>query len=160
MLLVLLPVTAMAQGVKIGFLSYDAVMRSMPEYISTQESLNVLRAQYAEETKHSEEEFNAKYEDFLDNLSNLATSIRRKRQVEMMQLMESNIRFREEAQRLIAQAEEEAMAPVLAHLNEVISQTARKNGYIVVFNTDGNACPYIDPQWGDDITNLVLEAIK
>lgn len=146
--------------IKIGYLSYNEALLSMPEYRMAQEELTKLRAQYNEETKRAEEEFNAKYEDFLDNLNTLATSIRRKRQTELQQHMESNIRFREEANRLIKQAEEEAMIPVRKRLNEILAQTAKENGYIVILNTDGDACPYIDPEWGDDVTGLVKNALK
>ncbi len=141
--------------VKIGYFSYNEVFMSMPEYITAQEELSKLRVQYDGETQRAEEEFNAKYEDFLDNLSTLAASIRRKRQTELQQLMESNIRFRDEARRLMAQAEEDVLAPVKKLLSEKIAKAAKENGYIVVLNIDNDACPYIDPAWGDDITSLI-----
>lgn len=146
--------------VKIGYFSYDTVLKSMSEYRMAQVELDKLRAQYEEETKRAEEEFNAKYEDFLDNLSTLATSIRRKRQTELQQMMEINVNFRNEAKRLILQAEEDVMAPVKKHLNDAIAVAARDNGFIVVLNTDGNACPYIDPAWGEDITPYIINALK
>lgn len=148
-------VVSSAAQVKIGYFSYDAVLRSMPEYVMAQEHISQLRAQYDSEILRSENEFNAKYEDFLDNLGSLATSIRRKRQAELQQQMEANIRFREEAKRLLAQAEDDIMEPVKKQLNTIVANVAKENGYIIVLNTDDNACPYIDAEWGDDITNLI-----
>lgn len=142
---------------RIGYLSYDAVMRTMPEYRMAQEELSRLRVQYEEETRVSEEEFNAKYEDFLDNLSSLATTIRRKRQTELQQLMESNIRFREEAKRLLAQAEDDVMATVRKTLDQNLARIAKEKGYVIILNTDNNACPFIDPSIADDITSLVIQ---
>lgn len=146
--------------IKIGYLSYESVMVTMPEYRVAQEDLARLRAQYDEETKRAEEEFNVKYEDFLDNLSTLATSIRRKRQTELQQLMESNVRFRDEAKRLLLQAEDDAMSIVQKRLNEVLAEVAHSNGYTIILNTDSNACPYIDPLLGEDVTDIVKEALK
>lgn len=144
---------------KIGFLSYDKVMVAMPEYLAAQEDLNRLRAQYDEEVKRAEDEFSIKYEDFLDNFSNLAVSIRRKRQTELQQLMESNVKFREEAKRLLSQAEADAVLSVRNRLSEVLAGVARDNGYVIILNTDSNACPYIDPSLGEDVTTLVQEAL-
>lgn len=158
-LLLLLSVGATAQ-VRIGYFSYSDAMQSMPEYRMAQEEVSRIRAQYESEVKRSEEEFSAKYEDFLDNLTSYAASIRRKRQVELQQLMESNLKFREEAQRLIKQAEDEAMEPVKKRLSEVLAQTARQHGYVVVLNTDADTCPYIDPTMGEDITPLLKQALK
>ena len=145
---------------RIGYLSYDAVMRTMPEYREAQEELAKVRAQYEEETRKAEEEFNAKYEDFLDNLSTLATTIRRKRQIELQQLMESNIRFREEAKRLLAQAEEDVMQTVRRTLDQQIANIAREQNLYVILNTDNNACPFIDPTISVDIAPMVIKEIR
>ena len=32
--------------------------------------------------------------------------------------------------------------------------------YAFILNTDGNACPYIDPTMGEDVTNMLKEALK
>lgn len=157
--LLLLSVSAIAQ-VKVGFFSRSQVMAAMPEYLTAQEEIGKIRAQYDAETKRSEEEFNAKYEDFLDNLNTYAPTIRRKRQTELQQQMESNIRFREEAKRLMAQSEEAIMNQVKNRLDSVLAKTAKDNGFIIVLNTDSDACPYIDPMISEDITPLLLQAIK
>ncbi len=59
------PLAAMAQ-VKFGYLSYDEAIKSMPEYAVMQENINDLRSKYDAEQKRVEEEFNRKYEEFLD----------------------------------------------------------------------------------------------
>ena len=101
--LVLLSLSATAQ-VRIGFFSYETMLKAMPEYPQMQEELRKLRSQYDAETKRSEEEFNAKYEDFLENMDSYATSIRRKRQTELRTMLEANVQFRNESQRLLKQS--------------------------------------------------------
>lgn len=51
---------------KFGFLSYEAVLTSMPEYATVEQGMKDLEAQYAAEQKRVEDEFNKKYEEFLD----------------------------------------------------------------------------------------------
>ena len=51
---------------RFGYLSYDSVIVSMSEYASMQQSMEQLRAQYAAEQQRIEDDFNKKYEEFLD----------------------------------------------------------------------------------------------
>lgn len=154
----LLSISATAQ-VKIGLFSYDAALKSMPEYDKAQQELAMLREQYDAETKRSEEDFSAKYEDFLENLSTYATSIRRKRQTELQMMMEANLQFRKEAQRLLEQAEQDALLPVRQKLDGVLRNVAATHGYQIILNTDSNACPFIDPSFSEDITEIVKEEL-
>ncbi|MCM1080002.1 MAG: OmpH family outer membrane protein [Bacteroidales bacterium] len=158
-LLTVLSFTAAAQ-VKVGYFSYDAAIKAMPEYQATLDTLQTIRSQYESEARRAEEEFNTKYEEFLDSYDRLAASIRRKRQTEMQQLLESNVKFREETRKLIRQAEEEKMAELSMKLNERVRLVAQKHGFSLILNTDGNACPYIDPMLGEDIGTLLTEDIK
>ena len=51
---------------KFGYLSYEEAIRSMPDYPVVRQNLDTLRRQYEDEIRRSEEEFNEKYEAFLD----------------------------------------------------------------------------------------------
>ena len=132
----------------------------MPAYVQVQKDLQQLRAQYDKETQRAQDEFNAKYEEFLESYNSLAPSIRRKRQVELQQLMESNVKFREEAQRLLRQAEQDAMLPLQQIIEDAVGTVAEERGCIIVLNTDSNACPYINPAVSEDITSYVSNALK
>lgn len=157
--LMLFAISATAQ-VKIGYFSYDAALKSMPDYTKVLQDMDQLRAQYDVEAKRSEDDFNAKYEDFLENMNGYATSIRRKRQSELQTIMETNIQFRSEAQRLLKQAEAEALVPLRQKLDETLRNVASAHGFIIILNTDSNACPFIDPALGEDVNTLVQEALK
>ena len=158
MLMALLPMMSLAQQ-RFGYVSYTLLADSMPDGIVARHQMNNLRAQYQNEMKRAEDEFNKKYEEFVQLQNSLATPIRMKRQAELQEMMEKNIAFKEEAQRLLQKAEQEAMAPVLARLNEAIHQVGAERGYAFILNTDGNAVPYIDPLLGEDITELVLQRL-
>lgn len=138
-----------------GFISYDVVFRAMPEYAEAQKSLENLRGKYDAEMKRSEDEFNVKYEEFLESQRDLVPSILRKRQGELQEMMDKNTAFRAEARRLLSQAEADALAPVRSKLNAVIGEVAAEQGLAFVLNTDGNTCPYINLAMGVDVTELV-----
>ena len=62
--------------------------------------------------KRAEDEFNSKYEEFLDVQKDLVPAILHKRQAELQEMMQKNINFKNESQRLLKKAEADAFAPV------------------------------------------------
>ena len=146
---------APATLLRYGYVSYNDVLQSMPEIEQAQKSLETLRSKYDVEMKRSEDEFNAKYEEFLEAQRDLVPSILRKRQAELQGMMDKNTAFRAEARRLLAQAESDAYAPLHAKLKAAIGEVAAEQGLAFVLNTDNNACPYINPAMGVDVTSMV-----
>jgi len=158
-LTLLLPLLAGAQ-VKFGYFSYENAFTSMPEYAIAQANLKDLSAKYDAETKRVEEEFNRKYEEFLDGQSDFAPTILQKRQTELQELFHKNVAFKAEAAKLLKQAEAEAYAPLREKLNQVLAKIGAEHGYAFILNTDGDACPYIDPEMGEDVSQMVREALR
>lgn len=145
---------------RFGYFSYDEVLHTMPGYAIAKHDMDDLRIKYDEETKRSEQDFNAKYEEFLAGQRNFVPSILNKRQQELRELMEKNIAFKAESQRLLKQAEEEAYAPLKAQIQETLTAIGEKKGYAFILNTDNNSTPYINKAMGEDITQLLLEKLK
>ena len=143
-----------------GYLSYEAALKSMPDYAIVQQKMADLRAQYQAETKRVEEEFNRKYEDFLDGQRDFPKTILQKRQSELQELMEKNIAFREHSLEELAQAEQQAMAPLRIRLIEALGQIGRERGYAFIVDTDQKALPFINPAMGEDITEQVTTLLQ
>ncbi|MBP5388522.1 MAG: OmpH family outer membrane protein [Prevotella sp.] len=158
-LTLLLPLLAGAQ-VKFGYFSYEKAFTSMPEYAIAQANLKDLSAKYDAETKRAEEEFNRKYEEFLDGQSDFAPTILQKRQTELQELFHKNMAFKAEAAKLLKQAEAEAYAPLREKISKALAKIGAEHGYAFILNTDGDACPYIDPEMGEDVSQMVREALR
>lgn len=154
-LLLLLPAAMVDAQVKFGYLSYSEAIKAMPGYADMQKSLAELKNQYANETKRSEDEFNQKYESFLEGQKDFAPSILKKRQYELQELLNNSVSFKKEAARLLKKAEADMYAPLKKRLNEILSQIGRERGYAFILNTDNDAVPYIDTASGEDISSLV-----
>ena len=157
--LMLFAMTAGAQ-VRFGYLSYDEAIKSMPDYTVMQNNLASLRSQYENETKRAEEEFNEKYELFLEGQSTLDRPILLKRQSELQEMLTKNISFKKEAERLLKQAEADMYAPLKKKLDDVLSKIGMERGYAFILNTDGDALPFVNQVYGEDITVLVLDAVS
>ena len=119
-----------------------------------------LRMKYDAETKRAEDEFNSKYEEFLDGQRSFAPSILEKRQAELRELMAKNMAFKAESERLLKQAEEEAYAPLKKQIKDVIQKIGKAKGFAFVLNVDGDSLPYVDAAMGEDITELIKENLK
>ena len=159
LLTLLLPLLAGAQ-VKFGYFSYEEAFTSMPEYAIARTNLQDLRNKYDAETKRVEEEFNRKYEEFLEGQSDFAPTILQKRQTELQELLKKNVAFKAESAKLLQQAEKEAYAPLREKLAKAVQSIGASRGYAFILNTDGDACPYINPELGEDVSQQVREALR
>ena len=162
-----LPILATAQEAAAP-LSLSVTEETAPEstptlrfaWFSQEEVLDSLKTEYAREAKRSADDFSLKYEEFLDQQRNLATSIRRKRQAELQELMSQNIAFKAEGERLLARETLRAYAPAKRKLLAAVAEIARQRGYAFVLNSDGDNLPYADSAQGDEITLLLKQELS
>ena len=145
--------------IRFGYLSYDSVLRQMPEYAQMQQSLATLKEKYDQEATRGENEFQRKFSEFLQGQKDFPENILVKRQAELQALMENGIKFRQEAQTLLSKAETEMLGTMKEKLNEVIRSVGMECGYAYILNTDGDACPFIQPTIGEDVTVPVLKKL-
>ena len=145
---------------KFGILSYSAAIQSMPDYAVAQEKLAGLKAQYQAEAKRVEDEFNRKYEEFLEGQQEFPKTILQKRQSELQELMQKNIAFKQQGLDELARAEQETMAPLRIKLIEALGKIGRERGYAFIVDTDVKALPFINPAMGEDINQTVQDALK
>lgn len=143
-----------------GYLSYDTVFRSMPDYATAMQQINELKGKYDEEAERAAKEFNKKYEEFLEGQRDFPPTILQKRQSELQELLDKNIVFREESERLLKAAEKDIMVPLHRKLSAALKAIGEERGYMFIINTDNNTCPFINPARGEDITAAVKEKMK
>jgi outer membrane protein len=148
------------QTLKFGYLSYDSVFKAMPEYATVEANQQMLREKYEAEQKRVEDDFNKKYEEFLDGQAGFPQTILQKRQSELQEMLDKNIAFKKESKKLLCQAHCEAMAPLKEKLIAVLAQIGEERGYAFILNTDVNGTPWLNKQMGDDITETVKDLLK
>jgi len=144
----------------IGYLSYDSALVSMPQYAIAQGQIQEMRQAYNEELKRVEDEFNQKYEDFLDGQRDFPRTIMLKRQNELKDLMQKNVEFKQQGLKELRQFEEETLAPLRQKLQQVLANIAKKHGLALIVNTDSNACPFIASEFSLDIQQEVIEKLR
>ena len=145
---------------RFGYLSYKEALESMPQYALVKKQMEDLRSKFQAETKRVEEEFNRKYEEFLDGQRDFPKTILQKRQTELQQLMEKNIEFKASSMKELDAAEKEAMAPLRLRLNDVLREIGIRKGYAFIYDTDTKALPFLNLEIGENINLLVQDALK
>ena len=161
-IMLLLPFVAKAQEstLRYGYISYKEAVKALPDYEQAQQNMAALKAKYDAEMQRVEDEFNKKYEDFLAGQRDFAPSILRKRQAELQELMQKNVAFKAEAQRLLQQAEQDSNNQLYNKLNATIEQLAAARNLSFVLNSDNNAVPFINKVQAEDLLPLVKDALK
>ena len=149
-----------AMTIKFGFLSYEEVMKAMPEYATMQKNMAELRAHYEAEQQRVEDDFNRKYEEFLDGQANFPKTILQKRQSELQEMLEKNIAFKQESQQLLSNAEATMLDGLKSTITTTLVMLGQERGYAFILNTDQNAVPFINPTLGEDITEEVIRQLK
>ena len=145
---------------RFGYLSYETALKSMSDYANVQQKLADLRQQFQDETLRVEDEFNRKYEEFLEGQREFPQSILKKRQMELQELLDKNIAFKENSRKELEKAEQDLMAPLKIRLIEVLDKMGRENGYAFIIDTDVKALPFINPAMGHDLNQQVQDALK
>ena len=147
-------------AIKFGYLSYDSVMVAMPEYAEFKTNMAQLREQYEAEQKRVENDFNKKYEEFLDGQANFPKTILQKRQSELQEMLDKNINFKKQSQKMLSDVEANLMNTIKTAINTAVSVVAQERGLAFVLNTDKEAVPFINPALGDDITEAVKKLLN
>ena len=145
---------------KFGYLSYDSVMVAMPDYTELKTNMAQLREQYEAEQKRVENDFNKKYEEFLDGQASFPKTILQKRQSELQEMLDRNIEFKKQSQKMLSEAEANMMEVIKTTINMAVNIIAQERGYAFVLNTDKEAVTFINPTLGEDITEAVKQLLN
>ena len=152
--------SAQAQTVRYAFFSSERVWNALPQAQQARQKVEELRRQYADEAERTAQEFNEKYEDFLEGQRSFAPAIYKKRQMELQEMMDRNVAFRKECEQQLAQQQDSLMQNVAARIDAAVKAIGNERQYAFVLNADGDALPYTDPALCDDITEQIIEKLK
>lgn len=162
LLLLVMPLMAVAQQdkAKFGYVSYRQLYLMMPEYTVAQQNMDSLRVKFDAEIARSEKEFQEKFAEFLQGQKDFPANILLKRQKELQDLMEKGIAFRQEVQKLLAEAEAELLSEVGKQLQDALNAVGTEKNYMFILNTDDNAVPFINATFGEDATEWVKQKLQ
>ena len=149
-LLMLLPLGLVAQDLKIAVVNTNEILATMPEAIEMQRQLQSIAAQYQEEFKTLEEDFNRKYNDFMAQGDTLNENIRMRRLQDVQEMQAKLENFYPSAQEELAKKQEELLTPIRTKVQKAISEVGEEGSYTYI----------LDPQTIHYIGNSAVEVTE
>ena len=132
----------MAQA-KFAHMNSQDVITVMPEFTKAQADLEALSKQYTEEMQRSEQEFNRKYQELIQQQDSLPKNILERRQKEVQDMAQRQQQFQQEAYQAMEKAQQEAMVPIYNKLNEAVQAVGKAEGVIYIFDVARTPVAYI-----------------
>jgi outer membrane protein len=149
-----------AAAMKFGYLSYDSVMVALPAYGEMQTQLSQMNEQYEAEMQRVENDFNKKYEEFLDGQASYPKTILQKRQSELQEMLDKNIAFKKESRRMLDNMKLTLRKTLEATITAAVETLSMERGYCFVINSDKEAVTFVNPMMGEDITEAVKQLLN
>lgn len=162
LVMLILPLGAIAQTLKFGHTNSQAIIMEMPEYKKAEKDLEALQKKYQDEFEKSQEEFTKKAQQFQKDMSenSLPQTIAERRQKELQDMGQRMEAFQQEAMQSIQKAQMDLMAPIYKKLNEAIQRVGQKEKFIYIFDLAAANIPYVDESQSKDVTSLVKSELK
>lgn len=152
LIMFILPMGMMAQTFKFGHVNSFEVIQSMPEYDKAMLDLQNLQKQYTDEIKRAEEEFNRKYQEYVQQQDSLPRNIAERRQKELQDLMERGQQFQQEVQENLQKAQSDMTTPIIKKVEDAIIAVGQEGGYIYIFDLSRTPIPFVNDKQSIDVT--------
>lgn len=156
----MLAVSGSAQSqIKYGSLSYQTLLREMPEYAEVQTAMKQLVQKYEVETRYNERKFQQMFTDFLQGQKDFPQPIMLKRQHDLQLELERGQNFRLQMDSLLQKAENDMLAPLHQTLDSLIHEVGMERGYEYIVDTDKSPLVFVHPSVTEDATPFVREKL-
>ncbi|MEG1545724.1 MAG: OmpH family outer membrane protein [Bacteroides sp.] len=155
LLLLVLPMGIFAQTLKFGHVESYKVIETMPEYTKAMTDLQNLQKKYSEEVKRASDEFQKKYQEFMQQQDSLPKNIAERRQKELQDLMERGQQFEQEVQQNMQKAQQDMTAPIFKKAEDAVKAVGTEGGFIYIFDLSRTPIPFVNDKQSIDVTPLV-----
>ena len=93
--------------------------------------------------QRSEQEFNRKYQELIQQQDSLPRNILERRQKEVQDMAQRQQQFQQEAYQAMEKAQQEAMVPIYNKLNEAVQAVGKAEGVVYIFDVARTPVAYI-----------------
>ena len=134
--LMALPMTLAAQNFKFGTVNSVEIFNLMPEKATAEQQLEALQKQYEAESVKMQEEFSAKYKEFVDAQETMPENIKQRRMQEIQEIQQRIQNFREVAASDLEEQQGKLMAPIQEKMSTAIKAVGEENGFTFIFDVN------------------------
>jgi outer membrane protein len=162
--LTLLPALCLpaAAQMKIGYISSETIMQTLPEAIDAQKSLDALVAQWEGELQKMQAEWKRKFDDYEKKRLIMTDQVRGETEKQLRELDASIADFRNKKfgqNGEMFQKQNEVMKPVQNKLFQILETVAKDDGYDYIFDKSGEIL-LLYANEKHDLTQKVLQRMQ
>lgn len=147
-------ITSYAQTtLKIGTVNIDEVMQAMPETSVLEKELSNKTTTFQTQAKSMQDEFQSKYQAYVEQHDSLDELTRGVREDELRSLQQRAEQYQQSAYQQISQYREQQIAMIQDKLFKAIKAVGEREKYVAVFPV--NEATYFSPSQTTDVTPIV-----
>lgn len=150
--------TANAQTAKFGHINSSDLLALMPERDQAQSALQAFADELEKQLGIMQDEFEAKYQEYLKLESTMNEVVKATRQQELQDLQTRIQDYQSNAQQQYSKKESELLQPILDKANKAIQEVGKENGYTYIFDVSTGAVVYFAEN-SDDVMALVKKKL-
>ncbi len=146
-------ITSYAQTLKIGTVNLDEVMQAMPETSVLEKELADRTTKFQSQAKNMQDEFQTKYQAYVEQADSLDELTRGVREDELRSLQQRAEQYQQSAYQQITQYREQQLGMIQEKLFKAVKAVGDREKFLAVFPT--NEATYFSPSQTTDVTGLV-----
>ena len=146
-------ITSYAQTLKIGTVNLDEVMQAMPETSVLEKELADRTTKFQSQAKNMQDEFQTKYQAYVEQADSLDELTRGVREDELRSLQQRAEQYQQSAYQQITQYREQQLGMIQEKLFKAVKAVGDREKFLAVFPT--NEATYFSPTQTTDVTGLV-----
>lgn len=155
-LVCILPLSLMAQDMKVGYFNRVSIIQSMPEYTEATKKLDQLSQEYEKEILLIQEEYNKKGSEYISGRDTLPEAIRIRRESEIQDLQVRLQSFVEDSRENLSKQQQDLLNPITRKMDVAVQAVGKENNFLLIFDTSAKAdLSYFSVDKCVDVTNLL-----
>lgn len=154
----LMPVAAQAQELKIGYLDMDRLRQSYQGFRDAEEAFQKQVTAMQEQVQSRQQEVEMLRQQYEARKTMLTAARRQQDEQNIMQKEQELMQFAQSQQMQLAQQEVELTRPLQESILNVVQTLAKAENYTYIF--DAGSLIYVDPLRARDLTGQVLEELR
>ena len=132
LLLMILPLGAIAQEVKIAYVKTQEVFMAMPEVSEMEKKMADLNEKYKGELQLMQDEYQKKYAAFIQQQDSLTENIKLRRMQEIQDIQTRMDNFVQMGQQDVQKQQQDLLMPIQQKLQDAIKAVGDEKGYLRV----------------------------
>ncbi|MGM0612006.1 MAG: OmpH family outer membrane protein [Bacteroidota bacterium] len=149
---------ASAQTPKIGHINTSKLLQIMPGRDTAQTALENYAKSLQNDLKTYQQEFEKKYQKYMEDEASMPELMKETRQEELMQMEERIRKYQESAQQDLQAKEQELLQPILQKAQDAIDKVAEENEFTYILDTSQGSVVFVGEK-GKDIMPMVRKEL-